>query len=1175
MKNSYIRYLFMVTKFSLYGFILQCVLFTTMLAHEGNAQVRSIKEVKISIDLADTDVRNALHAIENKTEYHFVFNGNELSNEMRVSVQSTDKTVADVLTEIASQTGLVFKQINKNISVKPADVITAPVAVVVFKGISGTIKSSDDNQPLPGVNIVVKGTTNGTVSDGNGKYTLDVPEGSTLVFTSIGYKIQEVQVGNQTVIDIVMEADITELSDVVVIGYGTAKKSDLTGSVASVSGEDLKKIPVSTVAETLTGRMAGVQVTSTEGSPDAEIRIRVRGGGSITQDNTPLFIVDGFPVNTISDISPSDIKSIDVLKDASSTAIYGSRGANGVVIITTKGGSKDGKLSVSYNAFYGEKRIAKTLDVLDPEDYVRWQYEFAVLDDDIPSYEEYFGPYQDIDLYTGLKGNNWQKQVYGRTGKVFSHDLSVRGGTEQFNYSVNYANFTEKAIMVGSDYDRNNLTMKLNNKPNDKIELSFSLRYSNTKINGSGANEQNEVSSADSRLKHSVSYSPIPVPGITTGDDTNEQTAGDVVNPLRATADNDRFQERKNYNMAASFAWNITPELQWRTDVGLDNYGYVDDRFYGLTTYFVKNRPAAEFQNQPAVVLRDRKDVRYRNTNTLSYDFKKFLSGEHHLRLLLGEEMLKTESQQLTSEIHGFPTLFTSEEAIKLTTQGKSLYSVDNNFSPDDKLLSFFTRLNYDYKGRYLFSATYRADGSSKFLGDNRWGYFPSAAVAWKVSEESFMQGTSNWLNSLKVRASFGTAGNNNIPTGQTFQSFESNNTSWINGFTSYWSASKRLANPDLKWETTNTRNIGLDFGILKGRINTTLEAYMNNTTDLLIEFPVSGTGYDTQFRNLGETENKGIEASVNYVALDKAEYGLNFTFNISFNRNKVVSLGDLDDFGQATGWASTQIGNDYLVARGLPIGMMTGYRNDGRYEVSDFEGYDESNGTWILKQGVVDGAQIVGAIAPGKMKLRDLTGDGRVTVDDQEIIGNANPKHNGGFIVNGYAYGFDMTAAFNWSYGNNIYNANKIEFTTTNPNNQYRNLITMQAPGARWTNIDEATGELVTDPATLASMNANTTMWSPYMRSYVFSDWAVEDGSFLRLNTLTLGYTLPAALTSKLHLNSLRFYATGYNVFIITDYSGFDPEVSTRRKTSLTPGVDYSAYPRSRQIVVGLNLNF
>jgi TonB-dependent starch-binding outer membrane protein SusC len=1036
--------------------------------------------------------------------------------------------------------------------------------------VSGKITSADDGETLPGVNVVEKGTSNGVVTDLDGSYTINVSSGATLVFSSVGYVSEEVVVGNRSIINMNMVPDITQLEELVVIGYGTAKKSDITGSISSVTGDDLKQVPVATVNESLTGRMAGVQVTTTEGSPDAEVRIRVRGGGSLTQDATPLFIVDGFPVNTISDISPSDIKSIDVLKDASSTAIYGSRGANGVIIVTTKGGTSD-KLTVTLNSFYGAKRLAKTLDVLDSEDYVKWQYEYAMLRNRVDSYERYFGSWQDQDLYINQPGNNWQEQVYGRTGEVFSNDLSLRGGAGKLNYSFNYARFDEKAIMIGSDYVRNNVTLKVNNKQNDKIDIGFTIRYSETQINGSGTNEQNEASSADPRLKHSVTYAPIPIDGITS-DDTDEDIASYFINPITATYDNDRVQLRRNLNMVGGFSWNILEELQYRFEIGLDGYNNWDDRFYGLSTYYVSNAPAVQNQDHPAVIMRNRNQYRFRNANTLTYDFKKLLSSNHSLRLLVGHEMIDSESQELTSVVHGFPKGFSAAEAFKLTSQG-SPQSVNNFYSPDDKLLSFFGRLNYDLKNRYLISATYRADGSSKFLSSNQWGYFPSIAGAWKISEESFMDGASGWINSLKIRASYGEAGNNNIPVGQTVQNFESSITSWMNGFESFWAASKTMANPDLKWETTKTRNIGIDFGLFKGRLSGTVEAYQNTTSDLLIRFPVPGTGYDTQFRNMGETENKGIETTLNYIAIDKAKYGLNFSFNISFNRNNINSLGVMENFGEATGWASTEIGVDYLVQVGSPIGIMYGYRNDGRYEVSDFEGFDGTN--WILKEGVANGSQIVGAVRPGVMKLMDLNGDGIVNIDDQTIIGDANPSHNGGFIINGYAGGFDLTTVFNWSYGNDIYNANKIEYTSASPRFQYRNMIDMMADGNRWTNIDQSTGELVNDPSMLASMNANTTMWSPYMARMVFSDWAVEKGSFLRLNTVSLGYTLPKDVLSKMKIQNLRFYATGYNLWMWTNYSGFDPEVSTRRKTPLTPGVDYSAYPRSRQLVLGLNFSF
>ena len=592
----------------------------------------------------------------------------------------------------------------------------------------------------------------------------------------------------------------------------------------------------------------------------------------------------------------------------------------------------------------------------------------------------------------------------------------------------------------------------------------------------------------------------------------------------------------------------------------------------------IKNVPAAANQGKPAIQLQETNRHKFRSTNTISYDFSKLLKNDkHHLNALIGHEWIVTKSSKLTNIVHGFPESFTAAQAWKLTSMGTP-YSIDNYLNPDDKLLSFFGRVNYDFDSKYLFSATFRADGSSKFSEGNQWGYFPSAALAWRVSSEPFMESTREWLDDLKLRFSYGTAGNNNIPSGQMVQTYANSATAWINGFTNYWAPSKTMANPDLKWETTITRNLGLDFTILGGKINGNIEAYINTTKDLLIQFPVGGTGYDNQYRNMGETQNKGIEATINWTAVNKKNWGLSFSANIGFNKNEIKDLGIMEDFGAETMWASTEIGNDFWIARGGSVGQMYGYKSAGRYEVSDFEGYDAAKNTWILKEGVVDCTAAVGKVRPGTMKLQDLSGkdgqpDGVIDANDKTIIGDANPAATGGFSINARAYGFDLSANFNYSIGNDIYNANKIEFTSTGKY-QYRNMIDEMASGKRWTNLN-ADGTLCNDPAKLAEMNANTTMWSPYTDRMIFSDWAVEDGSFLRLNTLTLGYTLPSNLLKKASIKSLRFYVTAYNVFCLTSYSGYDPEVSSIRKTNLTPGVDYSAYPKSRQFVVGVNLNF
>lgn len=1032
---------------------------------------------------------------------------------------------------------------------------------------------------LPGANVIIKGTTNGTITDLDGKFSLLVENVSKQILkvSFIGMTDLELPLtGKTTGLQINLKESSLMVEEVVAVGYGVQRKRDVTGSVASVKAETIASMPVASAVEAMSGRLAGVQVTTTEGSPDAEMKIRVRGGGSITGDNAPLFIVDGFPVDQINDIAPTDIESIDVLKDASSTAIYGARGANGVIIVTTKKGS-EGKMSVKYNAYYGVRTIAKTLDVLNPYDYAKWQYEYAVLKngvDKLESYTKYFGNYQDMDLFQQTDGNNWQDQIYGRTGNTFNHNLSLNGGSEKFNYAFSYAHMKDKAIMVGSDFKRDNFSLKLNHKPNNKITLDYSFRYSDTRVNGGGTNEQNEKSTADSRLKHSVIYTPIPL-GLGDGTtDIDEETFGDLTNPYTAIADNDRVQRRVNYNVSASAAWHVFKNTTLKSEIGMDVYQTEDNRFYGRSTYYVQNAPASKNQGMPAVILTNATRERLRNTNTLNYDFKQFMGENHSLNLLLGQEILQTESKQLQTTVHGLPAKFTSDQAFKLTSTGDAA-SIDNFYFPDDRLLSFFGRSNYNFKGKYILSATFRADGSSKFSKDNYWGYFPSAALAWRISDENFMDWSKEWLNDMKVRFSYGTAGNNNIPSGLITQVFVSSNTEWINGTGNYWAPSKTMANPDLKWETTYTRNLGLDYTMFNNRLTGALEFYLNTTKDLLIAFPVAGTGYDNQYRNMGETQNKGLELSLNYIALDKKDYGLSFNFNIGFNRNEINSLGMMDNFGAESKWASTDIGVDYWVATGGSVGKMYGYKSAGRYEVSDFSGYDAASKKWILASGVPDASDVVGGtLRPGMMKLQDLTGtDGKITIDDRTIIGDANPLHTGGFTINGRVKGFDLAAVFNWSYGNDIYNANKVEFTSTSKY-QYRNMIDVMADGNRWTNID-ANGQLVNDPETLAAMNANTTMWSPYTGRFVFSDWAVEDGSFLRLSNLTLGYTLPSALVKKARIQSLRLYATAYNVYCWTNYSGYDPEVSTRRQTSLTPGVDYSAYPKSRQIVFGLNLSF
>ena len=1050
-------------------------------------------------------------------------------------------------------------------------------SVLQAQTLHGTVKDSS-GEGIIGATIMEQGTTNGTVTDFDGNFTLNLSSSKNpIVVSYVGMKTQTLNVEGKSTVNIVLEDEATALNELVVIGYGAVKKKDLTGSVATVGSEALQAVPVSNASEALTGKMAGVQVTTTEGSPDADVKIRVRGGGSITQSNDPLFIVDGFPVESISDIPANDIEDITVLKDASSTAIYGSRGANGVILVTTKSGQA-GKTKVSYNAYYSWKTIAKKYEVLDAYDFAKWHYELGMLynNGDVSKNDHYtnkFGNYQDVDLYQNIEQNDWQDIAYGRTGNTFNQSVNINGGSDNIKYAFSYAHINDKAIMYGSSFKRDNFSLKLNTKPTKRTTLDLQARYADTDIRGAGSNDASGVYDTDRRLKYAVLFSPIPLGSI---DGTDDAEQSSFVDPITASDDNDRKKNRRNLNMAGAFGWEVVKNLKAKVEFGYDTYDEFDQRFWGLSAYYIKNIPRGSDSGKPAIRLVDTKRNRFRNTNTVSYDFKGIFGkdSDHSLNVLAGHEYVITKKHAITSETHGFPIDYDAKKAWRLTSQGNP-YTIDDAYSANDKLLSFFGRANYNFQDKYLVSATFRADASSKFAKENRWGYFPSAAIAWRISSEPFMKSTENWLDDLKLRFSYGTAGNNNIPVGQIVQMYENKATTWVNGFSNYWAPSKTMANPDLKWETTITRNVGLDFTMLRGKLVGSLEAYINTTKDLLIEFKTGGTGYDTQYRNLGKTENRGLEFSLTYHMVDKKDWGIDFSGNIGFNKNEIKKLG-MDDFTTNTNWGSTEIGMDYRVAVGGSVGEIIGYRNAGRYEVSDFD-YDPTSKSWKLKSGVVDSSPVVGTLRPGMMKLVDVDGDGFVTYEnDTELIGDVNPDFTGGFAINARAYGFDLSANFNFSVGNDVYNANKIEMTTSSytKKGQYRNLTSEMASGKRWTNINAA-GELVNDPAELAALNANTTMWSPYMSKFVLSDWAIEDASFLRLNTLTLGYTIPQNLVQRIGINSLRFYATAYNVFCLTDYSGSDPEADCVRRTNLTPNVDYSGYPRSRSFVFGLNLNF
>jgi len=1132
------------------------------------------QDAVITLNVNQKALKDVFKDIEGQSGFLFHYAESDVAGK-KVQANITKADIHQTLKLVLDKTGLTYSIDGRYITISKSNAKTSPGSKPRVP-VSGVVSDSN-GEPLIGVTVVAN-SGGAAVTDMDGRFKLQAEVGNTLELSYIGYKKENYVIKGTQEMRITMMEDTHMLDEVVAIGYGTMKRKDVTGSIASIGGESLASIPVSSPVEALSGKLAGVRVTIPEGNPDADVIIRVRGGGSITSDNTPLFIVDGFPVNSISDIPSSDIESISVLKDASSTAIYGSRGANGIALVTTKSG-KDGKLSVNYNAYYGIKNAAEKMDVLDPYDYLKWQYELHGLRNITHQYESIFGNYSDMEKFRNVKGADWQDRVFGRTGYTSNQNISLSGGSEKMRFNFSYGHVDDKAILEMSKFKRDNFSLKTSYEPNKKIKMDFSVRYAVIKVKGdgisSGTGGMDEIpSNSFGRIKHSVIQIPLDVNINQEDIDPDELSNNGLNDPILALKDNYKERERRNYNMNASFAWNIISDLTFKTEVGLDEYRNELKTFYGSTTSESKSNALPEFMGAPLTQTSSVFTRTIRNVNTLDYNLKKFMPEGHSLSILAGQETIITESDKISTRNEGFPEFFDASMAFKFSGESTP---INNNhyYYPDDKLLSFFSRVSYDYKSKYLFTGTFRTDGSSKFSRGNRWGYFPSAALAWRMSEEEFLK--ADWLDNLKLRLSYGVSGNNNIPSGQTQKMFGvADQKPWLSIADTWWTAGTVLNNPDLKWESTHSMNLGLDFALFGSRLNGSFEFYKNNTKDLLLEFTIMGAGYNTQYRNVGETQNKGFEATLNYTAFNTKDFGLDFSFVIGFNKNKIVNLGSLTEgYTKATSWQNTEVGADYIVKPGMSVGQMYGFVTDGRYEVSDFESYNGSK--WVLKPGVADATDIIGpdAVRPGGLKLKNVDGseDNRISESDKAIIGDANPVHTGGFTINARYKQFDLSTNFTWSYGNDIYNADKIEFTSPTKY-EFRNMSTIMKSGERWTNL-APDGSIVNDPTLLAQMNANTTMWSPFMSKSVFHSWAVEDGSFLRLSTVTLGYTVPKSLTQKIRMQNLRFYLTAYNLFCLTNYSGFDPEVDTRRNYRVTPGVDYSAYPKSRQYILGVNLTF
>ena len=1059
--------------------------------------------------------------------------------------------------------------------------------------VKGTVKDAN-GEPVIGATVQEQGTKNVAVTDLDGNYTLKLSGGQQLQFSYIGMKTQSVDAKGKTVVNVTLEDESTALDDVVVIGYGTVKKRDLTGAVTSVSAEQIGQIPVSNVSEALTGKMAGVNITTTEGSPDADIKIRVRGGGSLSQDNSPLYIVDGFQVESISDISPSEIQSIDVLKDASSTAIYGSRGANGVIIITTKNGT-EGKVQVNFNGSLGWKKVTKFVKTMDPYNYAYYQYELATAG--TSSTNSDYGNYADLDVWKSVDGNDWQDELFGRTGTQKMYNVNVSGGSKDVKFNLGFSHTDEESIMIGSGYAKNNINAKLNANLNKWLSVDFTGRLAFTKLDGlSGGADTNESNAANSIVANTISYRPVEP--LSNSDDDSSNSTSTQRTPMQRITGTYKYQERFQQNYNIGLNWKPFKGWTFRSAFGYTwKYYNTEQAWNGDATQNSKYGG----NGAPQAVLTRADTKSWSNSNTITYNNDKLFGGRDHINVLIGQEWSSSQETSRTQTSISFPTTMTPSEVLANMAAGTAMAN-ESEIGEKDNLLSFFGRINYTLADKYLATFTLRADGSSKFAEGHRWGWFPSGALAWRISEESFMKSAQKWLSNLKLRISFGMAGNNRIPAGSVRQVYElSGNTDHGPFFNEVrvpmLQHGTYLYNPDLKWETTITRNIGIDYGFWNNRISGTLDFYWNTTKDLLMRSLIPATtGYSYQYQNFGKTSNKGVEFAVNAVLVDKKNFGLNFNFNIAYNRNKIEEVA-MDSPWQVNSFAGSTFANyeTFRIETGGRVGEIWGYKTNGFYTV-----YDPATGTgdlvlngtrWELVEGhAPDNSYNLtgGQLYPGGIKyVVDENGD-----PIKSRLGNTIAPTSGGFGFDGRVGNFDFNIFFNYSLGNKIVNGTKIANAFYHGSSKNYNLVADFNVSNRYTWIDPETGLNLGRPssstvtayggaeavmARLNEINANAKTYNPAaVTQMYFSDDAIEDASFLRLQNITIGYTLPKKWVKAIWIENVRIYFTGYNLFCFTGYDGYDPEVDTSSKSNpMTPGVDYAAYPKSRTFVGGINITF
>lgn len=1072
-------------------------------ATEISAQVL---ETRISVTLEKVTLREALAKIENISGAKFLYESGIIPATEKVSVSANEEKLGVILHEILDEKQIKYEAEGNQIiltreGASEQKVKTSAIAVPVDFEISGTV-IDETGTGLPGVNVLIKGTTKGTSTDAEGKFVLSVPDKtSVLVFSFIGYTPQEIVVGEQTQFSIQLESDAHSLQEVIIVGYGTVKKSDLTGSVASIKSEDINAYPATNVMQTLAGRATGVQISQNTGAPGAPLSVRIRGTNSVQGDNEPLYVVDGFPYSgnpTL--LNNADIESIEVLKDASATAIYGSRGANGVVLITTKSG-KAGKITVDYDGYYGWQTIRKKIDMMNAREYAQFYNEQAANDKLAPHFTQ-----AEIDAMG--EGTDWQESVL-QTAPIQNHTITVAGGSEKTKFSLSGSNFNQAGIIIGSDYVRNSLRANISSDLSKMFTLDVNAILSRIDSDRKNSGQGNRGGSLISAM-----ISGYPTFDTHAADGSYTRLAevyswgsNAIINPLNFTEQESDFIRSNKVLTNAALTFKPIEGLSIKVSGGIDN---TDDRVdYYRTTKFINSQGSARVEtSQRTSVL---------NENTISY-VKEF--GRHSISAVGGFTYQNYKATALNASGSGFVSDVQSSFDIgAATTQG-----VPSSSYSEWTLLSYLGRVNYAFNDKYLATVSFRADGSSRYTEGQKWGSFPSASLAWKLSEEGFIKNVS-FISDLKLRVGYGETGSTAISPYYTLNQLASGKVVFGDALITSYSPGNRLAGP-LKWETTAQSDIGLDFGFLEDRFTFTVDYYVKNTRDLLNNVPLpSSQGYTYTVQNVGKVQNKGFEFSAGAVVID-SDFKWNLAANLSANKNKVLKLyGGTDVLGQPID-ISVINDNVNILREGEPIGAFFGYVE---------KGYD----------------------ATGRIAYEDFNGNGSRDLEDKRIIGSPHPDFIYGLNSVMSYQNFDLTVFIQGSQGNDIFNVSGVNQTLdygqalNMPRDVYENHWTPENPNAKYPIISRTSGAQV-------------------------SDRFVEDGSYMRFKNIQLSYNVPVSSLNLPWLRQAQLYVSGQNLITFTKYSWYDPEINSYGSgNSIRLGIDHYSYPTAKSVTIGARLGF